>query len=65
MSENAELLTVKEVAEFLRYDDVQMVYDLIHTGRLKASKINPRRYLIRRSDLDEFLDNQAVKVPQL
>lgn len=63
MSENAELLTVKEVAEFLRYDDVQMVYDLIHTGRLKASRINKKRYLIRRSDLEEFLDEQAVKVP--
>ena len=65
MSKNAELLTVKEVAEFLRYDDVQMVYDLIHTGRLKASRINKKRYLIRRSDLEEFLDEQAVKVPQV
>jgi len=46
------LLTIKEVAEFLRVSE-RSVLRYIEAGRLKASKVGWWRIL--QSDLDEFL----------
>jgi len=47
-----KLLTIKEVAEFLRVSE-RSVLRYIEAGRLKASKVGWWRVL--QSDLDEFL----------
>jgi len=65
MSENHEILTIKEVAKYLRFEDVKAVYDLIHLGKLKATKLNNRTYRVRRVDLDRFLEENEVQVPHL
>jgi len=47
-----KLLTIKEVAEFLRVSE-RSVLRYIEAGRLKASKVGWWR--VMQSDLDEFL----------
>lgn len=59
-----EIYTVPEVAEILRFDSSASVYDLIHTGKLKAARINKRVYRVTRDQLEDFLKEHEVKVPQ-
>jgi len=52
MTTKDKLLTIKEVAEFLRVSE-RSVTRYIEAGRLKASKVGWWR--IKQSDLDDFL----------
>jgi len=52
MTTKDKLLTIKEVAEFLRVSE-RSVTRYIKAGRLKASKVGWWR--IKQSDLDDFL----------
>ncbi|CAD5141141.1 Helix-turn-helix domain protein [Microbacterium sp. Nx66] len=49
-----ELLTIEEVAELTRRTPASIRW-LIHTNQIKSGKIAGRR-LIRRSDLNEFIE---------
>ncbi len=49
-----ELLTPSQVADEMQVT-VVTVRRWIASGELRASKAGPRRWMIRRSDLDEFL----------
>ena len=51
-----QYLTPAEVAEELKVTDVT-VRRWISTGELPASKAGPRRWMIRRVDLDRFLSD--------
>jgi len=51
-----KLLTIKEVAEFLRVSE-RSVLRYIEAGRLKASKVGWWR--IKQSDLDIFLEKTS------
>ena len=53
-----QYLTPAEVAEELKVTDVT-VRRWISTGELPASKAGPRRWMIRRVDLDRFLSDGA------
>jgi len=48
------LLAVAQVAEELQITEVT-VRRWITSGRLRASKAGPRRWMVRRSDLDAFI----------
>lgn len=52
-----EILTAEQVANILQVHPFT-VLKFIKQGKLKASKLG-RVYRIRRSDIDEFLDNQV------
>ena len=54
-----EILTAEQVANILQVHPFT-VLKFIKQGKLKASKLG-RVYRIRRSDVDEFLDNQVQK----
>ncbi|MBU0668420.1 helix-turn-helix domain-containing protein [Patescibacteria group bacterium] len=54
-----EILTADQVAKILQVHPFT-VLKFIKQGKLKASKLG-RVYRIRRSDVDEFLDNQVEK----
>jgi excisionase family DNA binding protein len=56
------LLTPAQVAEEVHVT-VATVRRWIATGELRASKAGPRRWTIRRSDLDDFLGGTAGVEP--
>jgi excisionase family DNA binding protein len=60
-----ELLTVQEVADFLRLNQ-QTVRNAIDRGELAAVRIGKRRVRIRQSDLDAFVEAgyQPVAAPE-
>ena len=57
LKEMEEILTADQVAKILQVHPFT-VLKFIKQGKLKASKLG-RVYRIRRSDVDEFLDNQV------
>lgn len=59
MSDEEEVLTTAEVAEILKVHPAT-VNELMRSGRLKAFKLN-RRWRVRRSDLNVFMDREANK----
>jgi excisionase family DNA binding protein len=65
MRENArerELLHVKEAADAVRVHEAT-IYRAIQDGQLRALRLGEHgRYRIRRTDLDAFLVEAAVKV---
>lgn len=54
------LLTVGEVAGLMRVSNMT-VYRLIKSGQLGAVRVG-KNYRIRRSDVDRYLDERAVRV---
>ena len=54
------LLTVGEVAGIMRVSNMT-VYGLIKAGQLGAIRVG-KNYRIRRSDVDRYLDERAVRV---
>jgi excisionase family DNA binding protein len=54
----ARLLTVAEVASVMRVSRMT-VYRLIRRAQLKAIRVG-RNYRVRSTDLDEYLESQAV-----
>jgi excisionase family DNA binding protein len=60
--EPSELLTPSQVAEELHVT-VVTVRRWINSGSLRASKAGPRRWMIRRSDLNAFLSASAHDEP--
>ena len=55
---NDQYLSPAQVAEELHVT-VVTVRRWINNGALRASKAGPRKWMIRRSDLDEFLSGAA------
>jgi excisionase family DNA binding protein len=60
--EAGELLTPSQVAEEVHVT-VATVRRWINSGALRASKAGPRRWMLRRSDLDAFLAGSARVEP--
>ena len=58
MYNDEELLTVQEVARYLRLNPLT-IYDYIRAGKLKAVKFG-RSYRVVYRDLIEFIDNHKV-----
>lgn len=58
MASEQDLLTAGEVAEAMRVSTMT-VYRLIRSGELGAIRVG-RRFRIRRSDLDRYLDASVV-----
>jgi excisionase family DNA binding protein len=54
------LLTVNEVAQAMRVSNMT-VYRLIKSGQLAAIRVG-KNYRIRRSDLERYLSERAVRV---
>lgn len=54
------LLTVGEVASLMRVSNMT-VYRLIKSGQLAAIRVG-KNYRIRRSDIDRYLNERAVRV---
>ncbi|MFN2525561.1 MAG: helix-turn-helix domain-containing protein [Actinomycetota bacterium] len=54
------LLTVGEVANVMRVSNMT-VYRLIKSGQLAAIRVG-KNYRIRRSDVDRYLSDRAVRV---
>lgn len=57
------LLTVGEVAGIMRVSNMT-VYRLIKAGQLGAIRVG-KNYRIRRSDVDRYLDERAVRVEEV
>lgn len=55
--ENEQLLTTREIAEILRVHQ-RTVQRWISSNQLKATKVGPKIWRIRKQDLDNFLANQ-------
>lgn len=56
------LLTVGEVANVMRVSNMT-VYRLIKSGQLAAIRVG-KNYRIRRSDVDRYLSDRAVRVEE-
>ena len=56
------LLTVGDVAEVMRVSTMT-VYRLIKSGQLAAVRVG-RSYRMRRSDIERYLDERAVRVEE-
>jgi excisionase family DNA binding protein len=54
------LLMVGEVAQMMRVSNMT-VYRLIKSGQLPAIRVG-KNYRIRRSDIERYLDDRAVRV---
>ena len=57
------LLTVGEVAGIMRVSNMT-VYRLIKAGQLSAIRVG-KNYRIRRSDVDRYLDERAVRIEEV
>lgn len=57
---NEELLTVKEVAKFLRVGEAT-VYRLLREGELRVIRRGRRYTRFRKSDILEFLDRYTTR----
>lgn len=57
------LLTVGEVAGIMRVSNMT-VYRLIKAGQLSAIRVG-KNYRIRRSDVDRYLDERAVRIEEI
>lgn len=57
-----KLLTVEEVAEFLRVKP-STVYELVHKGKLRGIRLSRTALRIRESELDEFINKRTAKEP--
>ena len=57
------LLTVGEVAHVMRVSNMT-VYRLIKAGQLAAIRVG-KNYRIRRSDVDRYLDERAVRIEEI
>ena len=57
------LLTVGEVAALMRVSNMT-VYRLIKAGQLGAIRVG-KNYRIRRSDVDQYLNERAVRIEEL
>ena len=57
------LLTVGEVAGLMRVSNMT-VYRLIKAGQLSAIRVG-KNYRIRRSDVDRYLDERAVRIEEI
>lgn len=57
------LLTVGEVAGVMRVSNMT-VYRLIKAGQLAAIRVG-KNYRIRRSDVDRYLDERAVRIEEI
>lgn len=58
MTEQLELLTVREVADAIRVSTMT-VYRLIRAGALPAIRVG-KHFRIRTRDLDQYLDAQTL-----
>lgn len=56
------LLTVGEVADMMRVSNMT-VYRLIKAGQLAAIRVG-KNYRIRRTDVERYLDDRAVRVEE-
>lgn len=56
------LLTVGEVAQVMRVSNMT-VYRLIKSGQLAAIRVG-KNYRIRRSDVDRYLTDRAVRIDE-
>lgn len=54
-----EYLTTEQVAEILQTTD-RTVRTLIQGGKLKAIRLLKRRYRVKRSDLEKYIEDAAV-----
>ena len=57
------LLTVGEVANLMRVSNMT-VYRLIKAGQLAAIRVG-KNYRIRRTDVDRYLTDRAVRVEEI
>ena len=57
------LLTVGEVASLMRVSNMT-VYRLIKAGQMAAIRVG-KNYRIRRSDVDRYLDERAVRIEEV
>lgn len=57
--EYPEIMTIEQTAEYLQLG-VKTIRRMIDEGELKASKIR-NNWRIRKSDIDEYLDQNANK----
>lgn len=48
--------TVQEVAALMGVGK-HYIYELIYTGKLKASRLSERRFRVQESDLKDYLDS--------
>ncbi len=56
MNNGKEIMTVNEVAEFLKISTVT-TYRLVQEGKISAFKVG-RSWRVKRTDLNEFIEQQ-------
>ena len=59
-SETPEILTVSEVAKYLRIQRAD-AYKLLNEGKLPYFKLSPKRTRVRKADLEMYLEGLTVK----
>jgi putative molybdopterin biosynthesis protein len=57
MTDNTQFYTPVEVAEILKLNKFT-IYEMIKRGELKAVKLNPKAWRIRREDLDAYIKSK-------
>ena len=63
MAESTELLSPADVAGILKVH-VKTVHVWLREGRLKGTKISYRTWRISRGNLEEFLKERSITIPQ-
>ena len=62
---NDEIFTVKEAARFLKAS-TRAIYDMIGSGRLRATKLSPRNTRIKRVDIESVFNSEPPEeIPKL
>lgn len=55
---NKPFLTVEQVAEVLEFSK-DTVYNLVRSGELKAVKLNPKAWRVKKQDLDDYIEGKV------
>lgn len=56
MAEEKEIMTIRQVAEYLRISEVT-TYRLVQNDKIPAFKVG-RNWRVRKEDLNDFIDKQ-------
>jgi len=57
VSDTPAVMTPQQVAEYLQVH-IKTVYSWVNGGELKASKLGPRSFRVRKEDIESFLEER-------
>lgn len=56
----SDYMTVPELGRYLSISNKKQLYELVHSGRIPVYQISERKTLVRKSDVDKWVQKHRI-----